>query len=253
MTESIFSGHIKGVFEKKRMDKVISKLSDHYIICGYGRIGEIVCRELTNASKPVIVIDNDPEIHSILKKRKIPYIGEDATEDETLIKAGIKKAKKIITLLDTDAANVYIVLTAQHLNKNIKITSRAGSPSAEKKIIQAGADEVIQPYEIGAKKIALTVLKPSVLEFIDLAVHSTEIDLSIEQIKIKKDSQLDNVTIGGISLRAKTGGTLLAVKREENKLITILSPDFLLKKDDIIIILGTEESIKKIRRMAQDK
>jgi voltage-gated potassium channel len=250
MTESIFNGHIKGLFEKKRMDKIISRLSDHYIVCGYGRIGQIVCRELIKASLDVVVIEKDPLVLEQLKKEKMLFIGEDATSDETLLKAGIMRARNIISLLHTDEANVYIVLSSRYLNKKIKITSRADSPSSEKKIKQAGANEVIQPYEIGAKKIALTVLKPNVLEFIDLAVHSAELNLAIEQIKIEQGSQLENVTLGGFSLREKTGVTLLAVKRGDNKMYNIISPDFLLKPDDIIIVLGSKTDIEKTKTFA---
>lgn len=252
MAESIFNGHLKGIFEKKRMDKIISKLSDHFIVCGYGRIGQIVVRELLNSSYNVVVIEKDSSLFDKLKKEKIPFIGEDATSDETLLKAGIMRARNIITLLHTNEANLYIVLSSRYLNNDIKITSRADSPSSEKKIKQAGAHDVIQPYEIGAKKIALSVLKPNVLEFIDLATTSSEINLIIEQIKIEKGSQLDNITIKGSSLREKTGVTILAVKRGNNKIYEI-SPDFLLKHNDIIIVLGSRADINKTKKLTETK
>lgn len=251
ITEVLFSGSIKGLFEKKKMDKKIRNLSNHYIVCGYGKIGKIVSRELAKANIPLVVLEKNLELLNDLKESRIPFILDDATTDEVLLKAGLMSAKGIITLLQGKEANIYIVLTARYLNKKIKIITRADTPTSQNKMIQAGADEVIAPYEIGGMKLALSVLKPTVIEFLDIAGLFSEIDLIIEQINIKSNTIFENSTLKGLSLRVKTGVTVLAVKRSSGEMFYNITPDFLLKSKDTMVVIGSNHSVEKVKEMAE--
>ncbi len=250
MAEAIIEGHVKGYFGKRKMEKAINKLYHHFIICGYGRIGRTIAKEIVSRNLPVVIVENDPEVQKRIEQEKLLHVQGDATHDEILLKAGVKRARSIICVLYSDAANVYITLTARALNPGLQILARADDPLAEKKMIQAGADRVVSPYEIGARRMALAVLKPTVTEFLDLAVHSSAFDLSIEQIEIHQGSDLDSVTPRQVALREKTGVTVLAVQQSTGEMMLTLSPDYTFQAGDIIVALGSRKGLDKVRRLA---
>ncbi|MCK4426758.1 MAG: potassium channel family protein, partial [Deltaproteobacteria bacterium] len=159
---AIIEGHLKGLLGKRKMQKTISNLKQHFIICGYGRIGMSICRVLKERQYPLVVIENDPSIIQEIEINNLLYVNGNATHDEILIQAGVERAKGIICVLSTDSDNVYITLTARSLNPGLSIVARADDAHAENKMIQAGANRVISPYEIGARRMALAVLQPTV-------------------------------------------------------------------------------------------
>ncbi len=250
LAEAILEGHIKGLIGKRRMEKKINKLSKHYIVCGYGRLGRVICHELQVRNLPVVVIDSRESAIRLASQNGLLFIRGDATLDETLIKAGIKRAKGLITVLGTDAANVYITISARSLNPRFVIVARAEDENAEKKMFRVGATKVISPYKIGAARMALAVLKPTLTEFLDLASHSVGFDLDIEQIEILPDSEMDGKTLKELSLREKTGVTVLAIKKRGGQLSLQLYPEEPLASGDTIIALGTKSGVQKVFEMA---
>ena len=250
LAEAIIEGHIKGLIGRRRMEKRISKLNHHYIVCGYGRLGRVICQELKMRQFPVVVIDNKESAIKAAAESGLCYLKGDATLDETLLHAGIKRAKGLITVLSTDAANVYITISARSLNPRFIIVARAEDENAEKKMFRVGATKVISPYKIGATRMALAVLKPTLTEFLDLASHSVGFDLDIEQIEIMPGSDLAGKALKEISLREKTGVTVLAIKKKGGHLTLQLSPDEPLEPGDTIIALGTKSGVQKVLEMA---
>jgi voltage-gated potassium channel len=251
MAETIIEGHLKGFLEKRKMEKTISKLKQHFIICGYGRIGMSICRVLKERLYPLVVIENNPSVIQEIERNNFLYVNGNATHDEILIQAGVEQAKGIICILGTDADNVYITLTARSLNPGLLIVARADDLNAEKMMIQAGANRVISPYEIGARRMALAVLQPTVTEFLDLAVHSSAFDLSIEQVEIGFKSSLDGVSLLDAALRQKLGVTVLAVQQSTGEMILTLDPDYIIMGGDIVVALGNREGLNALRELGK--
>ena len=163
-------GELRKTFGRKKVDKKISKLKEHFIICGYGRIGRLICDELNQHNKQFVVIENDPDRIEMLEEKSFLYIPADASTDETLIKAGISIAKGIVTAVGSDSDNVFITLTAKGLNPKIFILSRVSDIKDEIKLKRAGASRVVSPYMIGGKRMAQVLIRPTVVDFIDIAI-----------------------------------------------------------------------------------
>ncbi len=250
MAEGIVEGHLKGLIGRRRMLEKISKLEKHYIVCGYGRLGRIICRELQVRSTPLVVIDNEESAVQDAEKGGLLWILGDATVDDVLINAGIKRASGLISVLSTDAANVYITISAKSLNKNLTIVTKADDENAEKKMFLVGATKVISPYKIGASRIALAVLIPTLTEFLDLASHTLGFDLDIEQIKILPGSEVEGRALKDISLRERTGVTVIAIKEKGRKMSLQLCPDKPLQAGDVIVALGSRAAIQSVLQMA---
>ena len=248
---AVIEGHLKGLLGKRKMEKTISKLKQHFIICGYGRIGMSICRVLKERQYPLVIIENDPSVIQDIEINNFLYVAGNATHDEILIHAGVERAKGIICVLSTDADNVYVTLTARSLNPGLLIVARADDANAEKMMIQAGANRVISPYEIGARRMALAVLQPTVTEFLDLAVHSSAFDLSIEQVKIDSKSSLDGVSLMDAALRQKLGVTVLAVQQSSGEMTLTLPPDYIIRGGDIVVALGSREGLNALRELGR--
>ncbi len=251
ITDAFFEGHLKGLLEKRRMDKAIGRLSNHYIICGFGRIGRTIAKVFQEKGIPVVIVERDQEVIKEVAETGFPFIQGDATKDEVLVAAGVKRAKGIICVLRSDADNVYITLTARSLNPGLMIETRASDHDSQRKMIQAGANHVISPYEVGARRMALAVLQPTVTEFLDLAVHSAGFDLTVEQIEIAPGSALDGVSIKDAAIRARTGCTVLAVQQPSDRMILALGPDYVFSSGETMVALGTSQGLIKLKELAQ--
>lgn len=235
---------------KSRLRK-INKLENHYIVCGYGRIGREVCQELRgNKIKNIIVIDRSPESIKDAYEHGFLVFKGDATIDEDLISVGIKKASGIICALTDDALNVFITLSARVLNPSIRIISRADHLESQTKLKMAGADMVIAPYVIGGKRMASAITHPLVLDFLDTVLHNHEYDLTIEEIKIMTKSKLDKVSIISSNIRGKSGAVIIAVKQQDGSFISNPSPEYIIKTPEILLALGTAEQLSVLREMA---
>ncbi len=250
LAEAVVEGQIKGIVERRRMQKEINKLKDHYIVCGYGRLGRVICNELRFRNLPVVIIDNNDQAVKEAEDKGILYYMGDATLDESLLKVGISMAKGLITVLGTDAANVYITISARTLNKKMIIVARADDDNAERKLFQVGATKVISPYKIGAIRMALAVLKPTLTEFLDVASHTVGFDLDIEQVEIRPGSDLSGKALKEVNLRERTGATVIALKKKGREMSLQLNPNIPLESGDIIIVMGSKDAVNKVLEMA---
>ena len=209
----IIEGELQDVFGRRRLENKIKGLKDHYIICGYGRMGKIICKELREKNQKFVVIEKKTDLMPDTEDTLI--IQGDATSDEALKEVGIDKAKGLISVLPTDAENLFVVLSARGLNPHLLIVARAGEEGSEKKLLRAGADKVVSPYHIGGLRIAHTILKPAVVDFIEFATKSGNIDLQMEEITIQETSQLSGLTLDECGIGKELGIIIVAIKESQ--------------------------------------
>jgi voltage-gated potassium channel len=244
----ILEGEFKEIFWRKRLEKKIRELKNHYIVCGYGRMGKIICRELKEKNIKFVVVEK--KLDALGEKGDIIILEGDATRDEILREVGIERAKGLISVLPTDAENLFVVLSARELNPKLFIVARAGEEGSEQKLMRAGADKVVSPYHIGGLRIAHTVLKPAVVDFIEFATKSGNIDLQMEEITIREDSKLAGLTLDECGIGRELGIIIVAIKRPAGDMK--FNPTFrtTIKAGDTLIALGEISKLKILEDMA---
>jgi len=244
ITETIVEGGLRNIFERSKMDKQVSKLKDHYIICGFGRIGKIICETLKENSRTFVVIENVQEELEAAEKLGYTVLGGEAADDDILIRARIDRAKGLIAVVSTDADNLFITLTARVLNPRLFILARSsGVRGAETKLIRAGANKVISPYSIGARRMAHLIVKPTVIDFIDLTMHAGELGLRMEELIVKSGSSIANKTLLESGIRRDHDMIVVAIKRADREMMFNPGPKTEIFPGDILIVLGEHDQI----------
>ena len=246
----MLEGELQEIYGRRRLEKKMKELKDHYIICGYGRMGKIIVKELKDERVKFVVIEKDPVIH---EKEEAFVIAGDATQDEILKEVGIERAKGLITVLSTDAENLYVVLSAKGLNPHLFIVARAGEEGSEQKLLRAGADRVISPYHIGGLRIAHTVLKPAVVDFIELATKSGNIDLQLEEITIPDLSDYSGLSLDQCGFGKELGVIIVGIKKPSGDMK--FNPTYLtlIEPGDTLIALGEVSKLKVLEEMIAAK
>lgn len=244
----IFEGEIREVFGRSKLNKKIQSTKDHYIICGYGRMGKIICKEMVQFGAPFVVIENAVE-NLDLASSDILMLKGDATQDADLKEAGIERAKGLISVLPSDADNLYVVLSARGLNPKLRIVARAGEEGSDKKLLRAGADNVISPYHIGGLRIAHTLLKPSVVDFIEFATRSGNLELQIEEVRVKKESNFIGRTLDECGLRKALRVIIVAMKRETGEMEFNPTSSSIIKTGDTLIAMGEKKQLKELAQL----
>lgn len=245
----IVEGELKDIFGRKKLEKKIKELCDHYIVCGYGRMGKIISRELETEGVRFVVIEKDPRM--LEEKGDILFLIGDATRDHTLKEAGVEKAKGLISVLSTDAENLFVVLSARGLNPNLFIIARSAEEDSEQKLLRGGATKVISPYHIGGLRMAHTVLKPTVVDFIEFATKSGNIELQMQEIAVQEGSRLIGMTLEQCGIGRDLGVIIVAIKQSADD--TKFNPTFrsTLKAGDTLIALGEISKLRAIEEMAK--
>ncbi|MBM9512523.1 TrkA family potassium uptake protein [Desulfogranum marinum] len=244
ITETMIEGEIRGLFRRRKMKQHVARLQDHYLVCGFGRIGKEICKILQENKRQFVVIDNDPEVvQEIEELNYLAYEGE-AADDDVLLTAGIKKAKGLISVVSTDADNLYITLTARGLNPELYILTRSsGAGGVQTKLMRAGASKVISPYAIGARRMAHLVVRPTVTDFIDLTMRAGELDLLMEELRVSSSSPLIGKNLIESEIRKKYDVIVVAIKREDGTMLFNPKPSTCIYAEDILIVLGSYEDI----------
>jgi len=247
----IVEGEIQEIFGRKKLEKRIKELKGHYIVCGYGRMGRIICRELKGKNIKFGVIEKEP--NTFEADEETLMLKGDATKDELLKEMGIEKAKGLISVLPTDAENLFVVLSARELNPKLFIVARAGEEGSEQKLLRAGADRVVSPYYIGGLRIAHTVLKPAVVDFIEFATKSGNIDLQMEEIAVQHNSKLAGLTLDECGIGRDLGIIVVAIKKASGDMK--FNPTFrtAIKAGDTLIALGEIPKLRTLENMATAK
>jgi voltage-gated potassium channel len=246
----IVEGEIREALGKRKLQRDIKKLHNHYIICGYGRIGEILARQLKSHHVPFVIVENKPEAIASLEDAGYHVLVGDATREEVLLEAGIERAKGLISVVSSDANNVFITLTARSLNPHVFIVARAAEPGSARKLLRAGADRVESPYELGGRKMAEAILRPNVVTFLELAMKE-DVDLSMEEIPVAATSSLVGMALKDSGIRQQLNIIVVAIKRADGDMIYNPSPGAQIASGDTLIALGMRKSLDTLETMAQ--
>jgi voltage-gated potassium channel len=249
LAQIMFEGEFQRFLGRKKVEKTIEELRDHYIVCGYGRIGSLICREFAAKPIPFVVVENSPEVIEKLTEDSVPFLRGNATEDETLLKAGIKRAKGLVSVVTSDTENVYITLTARGLNPDLFILARSGEPGSEIKLTRAGANKVVSPYHIGGSRMAQAILRPNVVDFIEIAMGRGHIDLQMEEISIPDRSPFLGKSLKEAGLHKDTGVIIVGIKQASGKMVFNPGSASLIEAKDTLIVLGQPSAISKLENM----
>lgn len=251
ITEYILGRNSLEVLKKKKVKKQIESLSNHVVVCGYGRNGMQAAEKLTAYKKPFVVIERDKEIIE-RHEEEVLFVEGDANEDDVLMQAGIDRAQYLITAVPDDSANLFIVLSARQLNKNLFIISRASQISSQKKLAFAGADKVIMPDKIGGDHMASLVVMPDLITFMDKLSVEGEHTTNLEEVEIEDfTDQIDCSSLRDLDLRRKTGCTIIGYIDPNGKYIINPEADLKLEPKGKVIVLGRPEQIRKLNQMFQ--
>lgn len=248
VTEAVVEGGLKETFRRSIMEKKLAKIENHFVVCGFGRIGSVICQSLTDNERDFVVVENDAEEVKNITKAGHMYVEGDAADDDILIRAGIERAKGLIAVVSSDAENVYITLSAKQLNPHLFVMGRtSGKRGAKTKLLRAGADKVVSPYFIGARQMANMVLRPTVIDFLDLTVHAGEIGLRMEEMAIPENASFANMTLMDSGIRKNYDLIVVAIKRSgEGQMLFNPSHLTVIEPNDIMIVLGELKNIKRL-------
>jgi len=250
--ENMVEGGLREILGKRHMKKQLQHLSNHYIVCGHGRIGSIICETLHDNNQDFVVIEKDDEELQEIQEKGYVNIKGEASNDDILIEAGIERASGLIAVVSSDADNVFITLTAKGLNDNIKVLARSsGANGAEIKLKRAGADKVISPYYIGGRRMAQSMLRPNVTDFIDLAMYTSDLSLRLEEIMVTGNAPINGLSLLQSNLRQKFNIIVIGIKRRKREMQFNPKPDTVILAEDILIVLGQNQQISELKKEMQ--
>jgi len=249
LSQALLEFELQSFFGRRRMEREIGQLDGHYLICGMGRVGSSVARELGRKPVPFVILESAETKRQRFAAENWLVIAGEATEEQTLRQAQIERARGLIAATATDATNFYIVLTARGLNPHLKIIARASEDAAEKHLLTAGADAVVSPYSFAGQRIAQSLLRPHVVSFLDTATTHLGMDLEIGEIHITPSSTFAGQTLESSRIRQERGVIVLAIKRREGMRFNP-APDERIEVDDCLIAMGEPAQLRQLEQTA---
>jgi voltage-gated potassium channel len=246
----VIAGELHGFWSRRRMEKRIAQLSDHFIVCAYGRMGSQVADEFRREKRPVVVVDTSETALQHAAEQGFYVIAGDAKNDDVLRRAGVERARGLVTCLDEDADNLMIVLSARAMSEKLFIVARTNRHETSTKLTAAGANRVLWPYGLGGRRMAQMAIRPNVVEFLEVVMHDEELELLLEELTIALGSDLENKQIGSTAIRGTTGAMLVAIRQRTGRMVVAPSADVVLSAGDIVVALGTREQLEKLRILA---
>jgi voltage-gated potassium channel len=249
LAETMVEGRLRALAGKGKQGKMIEKIKNHYIICGCGRIGQLICRELKADKMDFVVIDSDPEVIQKIEEEGFVYYRGDATQDKSLLGAGIKRAKGIVCVLPTDAENLYVILTAKELNPNIYVLSRSEEEESEHRLLRAGADRVMSPYILGGMRMAMAILRPAMLDFIEITTSRQSLELRMEEMSVCDGSPIIGKSLEESEIRHNFGLIIVAVKKDSGKMIFNPLANYVIEKGDKLIAMGEDDNVSRFTKV----
>jgi len=247
--EIIVEGQILGIRRRKKMEKTIRNLKDHFIICGFGRVGRQVGSEFDAADIKYVIIDNTPGHTELYESQKVLHIIGDATSDEKLLEAGIDNAKGLIASSDSDVANIYITLSARALNKELLIVARASKIDTEKKLKIAGANRVISPSFISGKRMAAWATKPVASDFLDMVSHGEDMQFNIQEVPVRDNSSFIGKTLIDSGIKEQSNITILAIRSKNGSFNLQPESTTVINTGDTFVTVGTVDQLEKLKNM----
>jgi voltage-gated potassium channel len=248
---AVVSGEIGGSLGRQRMERRLAELAGHAIVCGYGRMGRLVCSEFSNLGMPFVIIDQQAAVLADFRDSHGMALQGDATDDHVLRRAGVERAKVLVTVAASDAANLYITMSARLLNEKLFIVARSEEAEAEPKLMRAGANRVVSPYVIGGQRMAQAVLRPNVMDFIELATRSDYLDVQIEEARVEAGSALAGRSLKDSRLRQDLGIIIVAIRKPDGKMVFNPAPEVAIEVGDLLITLGHRDQLDRLEAMAR--
>jgi voltage-gated potassium channel len=249
LAKIVLEGELKQMIGRSRLERKIKDIKNHYIVCGYGRMGKTVVRELAGKGMDIIVIEKGP-VETAGNGEPVIIEG-DATRDDVLLSAGIERAYGLISVLPTDAENLFVVLSARVLNPGLLIYTRAGDEGSEKKILRAGADRVVSPYHTGGMRIANMILKPAVVDFIEYATTAGNLEIQLEEVEVLAGSTLGGMTLETSGIGRDLGIIITAIKKTDGTMQFNPTSRTVIEPGDTLIALGEISKLKTLEAMAR--
>ena len=246
LVESIARGVLTGALAEKRRRRAIERLRDHYIICGYGRVGQRIAEEFRHAAADYVVVDFHEDALTAAREHGDSFIDGNATDEDDLKAAGLERARGLVVASDSDADNIYITLSARAARPDLLIVARASNADAAKKLRIAGAERVVQPYNAAGRVMANLVLKPQVTAFLDVVTTAAGGDLRFEELEVPSGCEQAGRTIGELRIRGRTGAVIIAIRKRDGRFETTPNPDMALEEGDVIIAAGTDEELRAL-------
>jgi voltage-gated potassium channel len=245
LTQTIVETEFGEVFGKRRTKRMIQKLEKHYIVCGYGRVGRSAAGELQRAGVPLVVVDRNAEKVDRAVQAGLLAVMADSTHDQTLIDVGITRAAGLVAALASDADNLFLILSAKGLNPSLKVAARAGEEEAEQKLRRAGADTVFAPYTNAGQQLALSLVRPHVVQFLGLATQSLGLDVGLEQVRVSETSEFVDKSLRQVQLRRDLGVIVLAIRRAGGAMLFNPPADAVLGRGDFLVVMGERDSLRR--------
>ncbi len=241
--ESLVEGHLRQMLGRRRMERDIARMSGHAIVCGWGRVGRSVCGYLAGQGTQVVVVDNNPDRVAAVPH---PALTGDVTDDDVLHKAGVMRARALVTAINTDAENVYVTLSARALRPDLVIIARARTEASEPKLLRAGATRVVNPQRIGGQRIAAAALQPNVVEFLDVVMHDGSLEFRLEEVAVHAGSRIAGRTLRETSVGEATGALVLAMRGRDGRFLTNPPTQTRIEAGHVLIAIGTERQLSAL-------
>ena len=245
--EVLIEGHMRDLVRRRQMERDITRMSGHVIVCGWGRVGREVGRFLEAAGRKIVVVDRDGDR---LAGLNVPTVIGDVTDDKTLLEAGIERAATLVAALDTDADNLYLTVASRGLHPDLQIIARARNEDSETKLLRAGADRVVNPQRLGGDRMASFVTQPHVVDFVDVVMHDGSLEFRHSELPVSGSSPLAGSSIRSAQLRDRTGALVLAIRRPDGSFLTNPTPETSITPGDVLISVGTADQLFALERFA---
>jgi voltage-gated potassium channel len=236
----------KQIFRRRRMSKKLVLMTNHYIVCGYGRMGIQICEGLRDYNVPFVVVENDPKKIELLIENDFLFVNGDATNDDVLLSAGVEKAKGLVAVIKTDAENVFATLSAKELNPDIIVVARAVEEGTEPKLLKAGANRVVKPYELSGNRMVQLLLRPGVIEFIDRVARDRKVDINLEEVTVCESSSLVGQTLADSPIREELNIMIVAISKEAGSFLYNPKSSTLIENGDKLIAIGESKNLTKL-------
>jgi voltage-gated potassium channel len=249
MTQTIIELEFGDAIGQRRNRRMIDKLKDHYIICGFGRVGRGAASELQHAGVPFVVVDISLERVERALRAGMLAVAADSTRDETLHQVGIERAGGLVAALATDADNLFVLLSAKGLNPQIYVATRAAEEGAEEKMRRAGADAVFAPYAITGHRLAQSLLRPHVVQFLDFTTKDIGEDISIEQVRVSEESDLASKTIREMQLGRDLGVIVMAIRKRDGQMLFNPTADTAVQGGEYLIVMGRQQNLRTLETL----
>ena len=249
-TQLVVEGEINKILTRRRSMKAIEKLRNHFIICGFGRMGSFVCEQLHARGIPFVVVEDKVEIQDKVVQAGHYLAPGDATEEHVLLAASIKSARGLVSVLNSDASNVYVVLTARELNPELEIIARAAEESAQSRLMRAGATRVVSPYQIGGMRMVMGIVKPTVMDFLQVAMDHKKMDVDLAEVRVAENSAYSGKKLIETDIRKQLNLIIIAVKKRDGKMVFNPGPNTVIHDNDTLIAMGKAKDLEVFEKEA---